>query len=132
MRKLLNILLILSLCTAIWAKPHAWMELQDQLVSMFSTSNIKELSKNFDKRIKVTIGEQSNIYSSEQAELLIRNFLLKLDDKKFCCIKRLDVDEESFYITGKLTSSQGNYTTFILLSDEEDGEIIREIKFEKN
>jgi hypothetical protein len=107
------------------------MELQDQLISMFNSSNIKELSKNFDKRIKVTVDNEENIYSNVQAEIVLRNFLIKLEDKKFCCIKRLDIDEETFYITGKLTSTSGTYKTFIFLSEEEDAEIIREIKFEK-
>ncbi len=131
MLRFLNIVWILSLCSALYAKPYVWMELQDQLISMFNTSNIKELSKNFDKRLKVTLDNEENIYSNVQAEIVIRNFLTKLEDKKFCCIKRLDIDDETFYITGKLTCSTGTYKTFIFLSEEEEVEIIREIKFEK-
>lgn len=131
MSRLFNIVWILSLCSAIYAKPYVWMELQDQLIAMFNTSNIKELSKNFDKRIKVTLNNEENIYSNVQAEIVIKNFLIKLEDKKFCCIKRLDIDEETFYITGKLTSTQSTYKIFIFLSEEDDFEIIREIKFEK-
>lgn len=114
-----------------YSKPHVWAELQDQLANMFNSANIKELALNFDKRIKVTTDTESNLYSNVQAELVIKNFLSKLEDRKFCCIKRLDIDADTFYITGKLNSTQGNYKIFIFISDEDEAEIIREIKFEK-
>ena len=44
--------------------------------SAIKTANTAAIAKNFEKRVDITIDENSDNYSSEQAEMILKNFLL--------------------------------------------------------
>jgi predicted flavoprotein YhiN len=41
------------------------------------------LRKNFDKRVDITIDENADNYSSEQAEMILKSFLSKYSKQRF-------------------------------------------------
>ena len=48
--------------------------------SAIKTANTAAIAKNFEKRVDITIDENSDNYSSEQAEMILKNFFGKFSN----------------------------------------------------
>jgi len=52
------------------------------------SGNITAISKNFDKRIDITIDDNSDNYSKDQAEVILKDFLSKFSTRDFTIIHK--------------------------------------------
>lgn len=107
-------------------------DLQNKIYSSFSSGSVKDLSKNFDKRIQVTISNKSEYYSSGQAEIIIKDYLNQLGSKGFTVIRSgITEGGTAEYIIGEIKSaSRGIVKVYIYARKVADTPFIQEIRFE--
>lgn len=94
--------------------------------------DVKEISRYFDKRVQVTIDQESNFYSNTQAEIIIRNFLENMGRMGFVSSNAEKRQGEMVQLfTGTITSAKGNYRTSILVRRIGQTNLIQEVHFQK-
>ena len=110
----------------------AAQDFQGALNIAIQESNVKEISRFFDKRVQVTIDQESNFYSNTQAEIIIRNFLEKMGRMGFLSSNAEKRQGEMVQLfTGTITSAKGNYRTSILVRRIGQVNVIQEVHFQK-
>lgn len=95
------------------------------------SGNTAVLSKNFDKRIDITLDDNSDNYSKDQAEVILRDFLNKFSVREFTIIHKGSSPNGAQYIVGNLKTNKGSYRTYIYVKKTDDVTYIQEIRFEK-
>ena len=109
-------------------------ECQDVISSIptaLKTANASVIAKNFDKRVDITIDENADNYSSEQAEMILKNFLSKFSNRDFSVVHKGTSPDGAQYIIGSLKTNSGNFRTYIYVKKSDGVNFIQEIRFEK-
>jgi len=110
---------------------YAQQDISNEIVQYIQTGNTKELSKYFNKRLDVTINQNGNNYSSDQAELIVRNFLNTVPNREFKVVQKGNTEYNTQFIVGVLKSKNEKYKTYILLKPYQKVLYIQDIRFEK-
>jgi Domain of unknown function (DUF4783) len=128
MKRLPFILLFIFslLCSGLRAQ-----ELSGSLSAWIKTANTKEMAKNFDKRIDITINENADNYSGEQAEMILKDFLSKFSSRDFTVMHKGTSMDNAQYMIGTLKTNSGSYRTYIFIKRNGTISLIQEIRFEK-
>lgn len=95
------------------------------------TGNASAIAKNFDKRVDITIDENADNYSSEQAEMILKSFLGKFSSREFSVVHKGNSTDGAQYIIGSLKTNSGSFRTYIYVKKADSGSYIQEIRFEK-
>jgi hypothetical protein len=95
------------------------------------TGNANALAKNFDKRVDITIDENADNYSSEQAEMILKSFLGKFSFREFSILHKGTSPDGAQYIIGSLKTNAGSYRTYIYIKKSDGVNYTQEIRFEK-
>ena len=105
---------------------------QNKIHTSFSSGSLKNLSKNFDKRVQVTISNKSEYYSNNQAEIIISDYLNQLGSKNFTVIRSgITEGGSAEFIIGEVKSiSKGIIKVYIYARKVADTPYIQEIRFE--
>lgn len=109
-------------------------ESQDIISSIpaaLKTANASAIAKNFDKRVDITIEDNVDNYSSEQAEMILKNFLGKFSSRNFSIVHKGASPDGAQYIIGSLKTNSGNFRTYIYVKKSDNANYIQEIRFEK-
>jgi hypothetical protein len=99
--------------------------------SALRTANAGALAKNFDKRVDVTIDDNADNYSSQQAEMILKNFLGKFTYREFSLLHKGTSPDGAQYIIGSLKTNAGSYRTYIYIKKTDGVNYTQEIRFEK-
>lgn len=99
--------------------------------SSLKNGNASAIAKNFDKRVDITIDENADNYSSEQAEMILKSFLNKFTNRDFSIVHKGTSPDGAQYIIGSLKTSSGNFRTYIYIKKSSNVNYIQEIRFEK-
>ncbi len=99
--------------------------------SAFKSGNTTTFYKNFDKRVDITIDDISDNYSSEQAEMILKNFLGKFSNKDFSVLHKGISPNGAQYVIGNLRTNSSSYRTYIYVKKTNNVNYIQEIRFEK-
>ncbi len=105
---------------------------QSKIYTSFSSGSVKELSKNFDKRVQVTISNKSEYYSSSQAEIIVSDYLNQLAFKSFTVVRSgITEGGSAEFIIGEVKSAtRGIVKVYIYARKVADTPYIQEIRFE--
>lgn len=95
------------------------------------SGNITAISKNFDKRIDITIDDNSDNYSKDQAEVILKDFLSKFSTREFTVIHKGASPNGAQYVVGNLKTNKGAYRTYIYVKNTDGVNYVQEIRFEK-
>lgn len=101
------------------------------LAGWIKTGNTKEMAKYFDKRIDITINENADNYSSEQAEMILKDFLGKFSSREFIVMHKGSSTDNAQYIIGTLKAGGNTYRTYVFIKRNGSTSLIQEIRFEK-
>lgn len=123
-----TLILFLGVQTAVLAQ-----NFQSVVTSSLSNGNVRELAKNFDKRVQVTIDNKSEHYSSSQAEIIVRDYIGQMGNKNFTLMRSglAENGNAEFYI-GEIRCSKGAIKVYIYARKVGETPYIQEIRFEKN
>lgn len=95
------------------------------------TANASAIAKNFDKRVDITIDDNADNYSSEQAEMILKSFLGKFSSRDFSIVHKGVSKEGAQYIIGSLKTNAGSYRTYVYIKKSDGVNYTQEIRFEK-
>lgn len=105
---------------------------QNKIHTSFTNGSIKDLSKNFDKRVQVTISNRSEYYSSTQAEIIVSDYLNQLGSRNFTVIRSgiAEGGSAEFVIGEVKSAAKGLVKVYIYARKVADTPYIQEIRFE--
>ncbi len=89
----------------------------DEMAVAIRSGNPKNISKYFIENIDLKVIEQEDVYSKQQAEMILKDFFTKHAVKSFNIAHRSTPKNGSQYIIGTLETSNGNFLSkpFIIL-----------------
>jgi hypothetical protein len=105
-------------------------DIPQAMIEAFKTGNAVELSKFFNSSIELAIPGQEDIYSRQQAELVVKNFFAKHVPTNFIILHK-GGKEGSQYAIGNLTTPTGNYRVTLLIKLKENKPYIHQLRFEE-
>jgi hypothetical protein len=104
-------------------------DITDKIISALSTGNVSELSKYFNTNIELAILDKEDIYSSAQAEVIVKDFFEKNKPLKYAKVHQ-GGKEGSKFVIGNLTTSTGAYRVYFLVKDVKGKYLIHTLRFE--
>ncbi|MEI6310697.1 MAG: DUF4783 domain-containing protein [Bacteroidota bacterium] len=102
-----------------------------QVNAALSAGNSALLATYFETTVNITILDNENTYSKQQAEIVIKDFFAKHLVKSFSAIHEGASPEGSKFAVGKLVTSNGTFRTFVLIKQKGTSFVIQEIRFEE-
>jgi hypothetical protein len=105
-------------------------DIPQAMIDALKSGNTAELSKFFNSSIELAILNQEDIYSKQQAELIVKDFFAKHVPTNFVILHK-GGKEGSQYAIGNLTTSTGSYRVTILIKQRENKPYIHQLHFEE-
>lgn len=122
--------IILLLTFSLFVRANA-IEIPQEVITGFSQGKAELISKYFVTNVELTIDNKENIFSSTQAEIILRDFFKKNVPQSFGIIHE-GGKAESKYAIGSLKTSQGSFRITILLKQENNKTYIHQLRIEKD
>ena len=105
-------------------------DIPQAVIDALRTGNTAVLSGYFSTSIELAILDQEDIYSKQQAELIIKEFFSKHVPSSFVILHK-GGKEGSQYAIGNLTTSSGNFRVTLLIKQKENKPYIHQLRFEE-
>jgi len=109
----------------------AQSDIPQAMFDALKSGNTAELSKYFNSSIELSIPGQQEIYSKQQAELILKNFFAKHVPAGFTVVHKGGGNEGSQYAIGNLTTSSGKYRVTMLIKYKENKPYIHQLLFDE-
>ncbi|MES2620464.1 MAG: DUF4783 domain-containing protein [Bacteroidota bacterium] len=103
----------------------------DHIANAIKSGNASALAAAFQGNVEITIKESGNSYSKSQAEMVLKNFFNTHQPKSFAINHQGTSPEGSRYFIGNLSTSTGNYRTYVYAKAAGGALVIQEIRFEE-
>ena len=105
-------------------------DIPDGIINAIKSGNASNLAKYFIVNVELTINETEEIYSKEQAELILKDFFLKNPVNSFVVLHK-GGKEGSRYAIGNLSTVNGTFRLTILVKLKESQPYIHQLRIEK-
>ncbi|MBI4647328.1 MAG: DUF4783 domain-containing protein [Bacteroidia bacterium] len=99
------------------------------IILSLKSGNSAELAKFFNTSVEVTILDKEEIYSKNQAELVIKDFFAKHQATNFTVVHE-GGKEGAQYAIGNLTTNNGTFRVYILLKPNQNNLLIHTLRIE--
>lgn len=103
----------------------------DKIASAFREGNASAIAAYFESNVEITIKNNGNSYSKNQAEMLLKNFFTSNKPSGFSVAHEGTSPEGSKYFIGNLSTSTGTYRTYVYAKSSGGSFIIQEIRIEQ-
>ena len=103
----------------------------DNIVAAFKSGDASAIARNFEGNVEITIKTGGTSYSKSQAEMVLKNFFASHKPKTFAVTHEGTSPQGSKYFIGSLTTSSGNYRTYVYAKTMKTELVIQEIRFEE-
>lgn len=103
----------------------------DNIANAIRTGNASILAASFQSNVEITIKDAGNSYSKSQAEMVLKSFFSTHQPKGFTIAHEGTSPEGSKYFIGNLSTSTGNYRTYVYAKAAAGALSIQEIRFEE-
>jgi len=123
-------LAMMLLCLCGTATVHAQADIPQPVVEALKTGNTSTLSDFFSSSIELAILDQEDIYSKQQAELIVKNFFSKHMPTGFVILHK-GGKEGSQYAIGNMTTSSGTFRVTLLIKMSNNKPFIHQLRFEE-
>ncbi len=124
-------MLAVILVTVVLSNNQAKAQSFEGIASSIRTGNASALSANFQSNVEITVKDAGNSYSKSQGEMVLKNFFSTHQPKSFAIAHEGTSPEGSKYFIGNLSTSAGNYRTYVYAKTSNGTLIIQEIRFEE-
>jgi hypothetical protein len=123
-----TLLIAAFLITAITAYADVFTDIGNAIRS----GDARAVARYFNSTVDLTILNQEEVYSKAQAEQVLRGFFSKNPPRTFTLIHKGVSKEGAKYAIGTLITTQGTeYRTYFFVKQTTSGELIQELRFEK-
>lgn len=120
-------LLLVSL--SLWGFVSVKAQSIDGVISGLKSGNAVAIAANSGDNIQLTIADKSNNYSGAQAQQTLKDFFSRVAVKGFD-LKHKGNSPNGRYAIGTLATGQGNYRVNIFMKNENNKEVIKELRFQ--
>jgi hypothetical protein len=103
----------------------------ETISTALKSGDASSIARNFEGNVEITIKNGSTSYSKSQAEIVLKNFFATHKPKSFSISHQGTSPEGSKYFIGKLSTSAGNFRTYVYAKVSGSRMIIQEIRFEE-
>jgi hypothetical protein len=103
----------------------------DNIAVAFKSGDASSVAKHFETNVEITIKNTGTSYSKSQAEMVLKKFFSSHIPKTFTVAHEGTSPKGSKYFIGHLTTSAGNYRTYIYAKSTNGNLMIQEIRFEE-
>jgi len=118
---------LISICFTLIANAQSF----DNITNAIKSGNASSLAANFEANVEITIKDAQNSYSKNQAEMVLKNFFSTHQPKSFTIVHQGTSPEGSKYFIGNLSTSTGNYRTYVYSKTIGGKLVIQEVRFEE-
>jgi hypothetical protein len=103
----------------------------EQIARNIREIKTNELAAHFDNTVEIIIDGREGWYLKQQAEVIVKNFLLKNRPKSFQIVhKGVPSDGLTYSIGHLITEDNKEYATYLLLKNKSGKMLIQQLKFE--
>lgn len=102
----------------------------DDIASSIRTGNPKNISKYFIENIDLKVIEQEDVYSKQQAEMILKDFFTKHPVKNYTVGHKSLAKNGSQYVIGTLETTNGKFRTYFLLKTTGSETLIQQFRIE--
>ncbi len=131
MKKNILKMLVVLLLTVVFTNNQLNAQSFEGIASSIRSGNAAALSANFQGNVEITVKNAGNSYSKSQGEMVLKNFFSTHQPKSFTIVHEGTSPEGSKYFIGNLSTSDGNYRTYVYAKTSNGTLIIQEIRFEE-
>jgi hypothetical protein len=105
-------------------------EIPDGIITAIKEGKASELAKYFNNNVELALSDIDDMYSKNQAELIIKDFFKDHPPTSFNILHK-GGKETSRYAIGNLTTSNGKFRITILIKIKEDKSLINQLRIEQ-
>ncbi|HET6226970.1 MAG TPA: DUF4783 domain-containing protein [Bacteroidia bacterium] len=106
------------------------MEVIDDIANAIRSGNPKNISAYFINNIDLKVIDQEDVYSKQQAEMILKNFFTKHPVKSFSIAHKSVEKNGSQYIIGTLETNNGKFRVYFLIKTTGAQTLIQQFKIE--
>ena len=125
MRKKSIILLFIALSSFAFT-----LDVIDDISTAIRSGNPKNISKYFIENIDLKVIEQEDVYSKQQAEMILKDFFGKHPVKSFSVAHKSEPKNGSQYVIGTMETSNGKFRIYFLIKTTSGQTLIQQFKIE--
>jgi hypothetical protein len=103
---------------------------EENITAALKTGNSKEIAKYFGANVNLKILNQEDIYSKNQAELILKDFFTKNTVKNYIPKHNGTSKNGAQYTIGVLSTNNGNFRVYYFLKKNNEGIQIQEFRIE--
>jgi hypothetical protein len=122
-------LILLALPMALFTIASAPNDIPQTILDALKSGNTAVLSSYFNNSIELAIPGKEDIYSKQQAELIIKDFFAKHVPSNFVVLHK-GGKEGSQYAIGDLFTSSGTFRVTMLVKQKDGRPFIHQLRFE--
>lgn len=106
------------------------LDVIDDIAGAIRTGNPKSISSYFIENIDLKVIDQEDVYSKQQAEMILKNFFTRHPVKTFSIAHKSVEKNGSQYIIGTLETTNGKFRTYFLVKTTGGKTLIQQFKIE--
>ncbi|MBN8703367.1 MAG: DUF4783 domain-containing protein [Bacteroidetes bacterium] len=105
-------------------------DIADQLSKNFAEGNSRAISQSFAENVELTIVSLEDVYSKNQAEILLKDFFTKNPVQSFNITHKSIPKNNNYFLVGNLLAGKEKYKVYILLKQATDKTTIQQLRIE--
>jgi hypothetical protein len=121
---------IIALILISFASMSFTLDVIDDIAAAIRTGNPKNISKYFIENVDLKVIEKEDVYSKQQAEMILKDFFGKHAVKAFTVAHKSQPKNGSQYVIGNLETSNGKFRTYFLIKTTGSQTLIQQFKIE--
>ncbi|MCE9538315.1 MAG: DUF4783 domain-containing protein [Bacteroidetes bacterium] len=102
----------------------------DGISSAIRTGNPKSISKYFIENIDLKVIAQEDVYSKQQAEMILKDFFTKHPVKSYTVAHKSEPKAGSQYVIGTLETENGKFRIYFLIKTTGSETLIQQFRIE--
>ncbi len=102
----------------------------DDIASAIRSGNPKSISKYFIERIDMKMIDKEDVFSKQQAEMILKDFFDKHVIKSYTVAHKSEAKNGSQYVIGTLDTSNGKFRTYFLIKTTGDKTLVQQFRIE--
>jgi hypothetical protein len=104
----------------------------DDITGALKSGNAHEIARFFDSNVEMMTSDKSSVYSRNQAEMVLSDFLGKNQPKSFSIIHRGSSSKGAQYAIGTMDTQNGSFRVYLYVNEVNGKYFLQEIRFEKS
>ncbi len=122
--KIIAGILLISICYGFT------LEVIEDIANAIRSGNPKNISSYFIDNIDLKVIDQEDVYSKQQAEMILKDFFSKHPVKTFSIAHKSVEKNGSQYVIGTLETTNGKFRTYFLIKTLTGKTLIQQFKIE--